>query len=96
MIKNSAKALNGYALDFGQVSPQRAAYDSSGSRSPSAPSDPLSGASLRRAVSFDLFDDLAARHKGMMGGASLRLALEILVQGGNDLPNNGSGYGSEE
>ena len=33
-----------------------------------------------RAASFDVFDNLAARHEGLMGSNSLKLALEVLVK----------------
>jgi len=34
-----------------------------------------------RAASFDIFDQLAARHAGLMDGASLKAALAVLVKG---------------
>jgi len=41
-----------------------------------------------RAASFDLFDNLAARHEGLMGGNSLKIALESLVKNDSISPQD--------
>ena len=74
------------------ISPQQAGLDGSSLCSPRM-SPPASAqmsikASGERAASFDLFDKLAARHAGLMGRASLKLALEKLVSNDSGLTDN--------
>jgi len=58
------------------ISPQCVPHGDVDVRSPATPSG--------HAASFDLFDDLAARHEGVMGSQGLITALQALLKQGCD------------
>ena len=69
------KTATEYSSAANSCSPQQSQIEDLALCSPKAPA-PASW----RAASFDLFDKLAARHEGLMGDDSFKLALEGLVK----------------
>ena len=77
--------VTAYAPGANSSSPQQSQIEDLVLCSPKAPAQ-----ASWRAASFDLFDNLAARHEGLMGGESLKVALESLVESDSTLFQGGA------